>query len=70
MPHSMSSSSLDSAAEQRDSYGVTEPRVRHAAGISLDRSGAERPLRGDKATRLSCRRHLSGGAQSRETPAA
>ena len=39
MPHSMSSSSLDSAAEQRDSYGVTEPRVCHAAGISPGQRG-------------------------------
>ena len=42
------------AAEQRDPYGVTEPRVCHAAGISLgQRGGAERLLRNDRLTEFS-----------------
>ena len=39
---------------------------RHAGSISLERGGAERPLRGDRAMCPSCRRHLSaerGGAE-------
>ena len=43
MPHSMSSSSLDSAAEQRDPFRVTKQRVRHAAGISLGQRGQRDP---------------------------
>ena len=38
---------LGSVAEQRDPYGVTEPRVRHAVGISEARR-AERPFQGDR----------------------
>ena len=38
----------EGVAEQRDPYGVTEQRVRHAVGISLGARRAERPLRGDR----------------------
>ena len=41
---------------------------RHAGSISLERGGAERPLRGDRAMCPSCRRHLSAERAERRDP--